>query len=408
MNEYGRRRPIVLLSSFAPPTLGGVATVLSSLLLEYIRRDLPVAVVAPTPRPADSRFSKVTWVASPSLMQARRAMLAYMTGHTGNWEQTFAEAERAGADIAQVIRPLDPILLHSHTESWIAGIAASRLRIPHVATLHGCPPFPEDFAQEELAYNERTETMRNLVREANAAALIEVSHYARDKWLKSGIAAGVISVIYNPIRFDLFQRASAETRERTRCELGILPGERLLCFAQRPARFGVHTMLRGFGLLWESRKDVRFLFCACQEPTTIVGHLATNPALRSAVLARAFDIEDMPRVYAASDIVIAPGTRECFDLPAMEALSCGVPVVACASGAHCELLHERRTALLYRPGDPEHLAECVQELLDDPALRKSLAQAPHEQLRRYRPDAIADQYLQLYAKVAGEPSRFVG
>ncbi|HEX5876826.1 MAG TPA: glycosyltransferase family 1 protein [Actinomycetota bacterium] len=73
---------------------------------------------------------------------------------------------------------------------------------------------------------------------------------------------------------------------------------------------------------------------------------------------------DLVRVVAGAAALVVPSWYEGFGLPALEALACGVPVVASDLPAHREVLGDQ--AELIPPGDPAALAAALARVLDDP------------------------------------------
>ncbi len=86
--------------------------------------------------------------------------------------------------------------------------------------------------------------------------------------------------------------------------------------------------------------------------------------------------EELARRYGEAEVAVVPSLYEGFSLPAIEAMACGVAVVATTGGALPEVVgtHEE-TGLLVPPDDPGALALAIGRLLDDPALRARLGAA---------------------------------
>ena len=90
------------------------------------------------------------------------------------------------------------------------------------------------------------------------------------------------------------------------------------------------------------------------------------------------------RRVAAATACVSCATREPFGLVVIEAAACGTAVVAADAGATAELIENRKTGILFRPDDPVALADALECLLQDSALRFSLAEAARRRaLERY-------------------------
>jgi glycosyltransferase involved in cell wall biosynthesis len=80
----------------------------------------------------------------------------------------------------------------------------------------------------------------------------------------------------------------------------------------------------------------------------------------------------MPRFWNSLDIAVVPSLYEPFGLGALEALACGVPVIASSVGGLNEIVTHGRCGLLVPPGDTAALARTLCTVLGDESLRARL------------------------------------
>jgi len=108
-------------------------------------------------------------------------------------------------------------------------------------------------------------------------------------------------------------------------------------------------------------------------------------------------------LYAEAEIAVVPSLYEGFSLPAIEAMACGVPLIATTGGALPEVTGPSgAAALLVRPNDPGSLAQAILTALGDQALRLRLGTAGRERTAErftwpVTARATAEQYFELLA-----------
>ncbi len=86
--------------------------------------------------------------------------------------------------------------------------------------------------------------------------------------------------------------------------------------------------------------------------------------------------EEIVRLYGEAELAVVPSLYEGFSLPAVEAMACGVPLVATTGGALPEVVgDDGETGLLVPPADPSALAQTLLRGLDDPELRSRVGTA---------------------------------
>lgn len=140
------------------------------------------------------------------------------------------------------------------------------------------------------------------------------------------------------------------------------------------------------------------------------GHLDDDPEVRRLrTLASAFGIadrvvftgavarKDMPPLLRSADVVTCTPWYEPFGIVALEAMACGVPVVASAVGGMLDTVVHDVTGRLVTPQRPRECADQVTAILRDSFLRRSLGLAGRDRARaRYSWDRIAADTVRVY------------
>jgi D-inositol-3-phosphate glycosyltransferase len=191
-----------------------------------------------------------------------------------------------------------------------------------------------------------------------------------------------------------------------------------------PRRAGYHRILTVARLV--ERKGVEDLIRALAKvpraELVVVGgppdgELDADPyACRLSALAQACRVADrvrlvgavpahaMPAWYRSADLLAATPWYEPFGLTVLEAMACGVPVVASAVGGLVDTVVDGVTGELVAPRDPGGLARTLRRLLHDETRRVSYGAAAHDRaVQSYAWPRIAERLATVYATVAGEP-----
>jgi glycosyltransferase involved in cell wall biosynthesis len=112
--------------------------------------------------------------------------------------------------------------------------------------------------------------------------------------------------------------------------------------------------------------------------------------------------DDVAALMRSADVVVSTPWYEPFGIVPLEAMACGVPVVAAAVGGLIDTVVHGETGLHVPARRPDLIAAAVGELLDDPARRRALGAAGARRARRrYGWDRVAADTLRSYRAVAG-------
>jgi type III pantothenate kinase len=293
-----------------------------------------------------------------------------------------------------------PDVVHAHfwMSGWAALEAAQPLGIPVVQTFHALGVVKRRYqGAKDTSPPERLDIERQIVRRADK--IIATCTDEVFELIRLGAASGELSVI--PCGVDLAAfTPTGPVAPRT-------PGMRRLLFVGRLVqRKGVGNIISALPGL--ARTEL-----------VIVGGperdaLARDPeARRLATLAEDLGVRDrvhfhgrmsradLPALMRSADALVSVPWYEPFGITPLEAMACGVPVVASAVGGLIDTVVDGRTGVHVPPRDPERLATELAGLLDDPARRRAYGREGVRRVRRlYDWERIATTTLDVYARLA--------
>jgi glycosyltransferase involved in cell wall biosynthesis len=146
--------------------------------------------------------------------------------------------------------------------------------------------------------------------------------------------------------------------------------------------------LAGGAGLWKSRDDIpaagqaqERLESASEKNVKWVGELPRH---------------EMPAFWNSLTVAVVPSLYESFGLAALEALACGVPVVASRAGGLPEIVSDDVCGRLVPPGKPDELAQALLAILANEPLRRRLAGATRQRAAQFSIERRARELLQLF------------
>ena len=105
----------------------------------------------------------------------------------------------------------------------------------------------------------------------------------------------------------------------------------------------------------------------------------------------------LPHIYGGASLMVHPSVFEGFGIPIIEALQCGVPVVASQGSCFAEAGGEG--TIYVPPYDAEAFADVIERVLTNSQLQSQMIVAGLEHVQQFEPQKIAAQYWRLYDEV---------
>ena len=273
-------------------------------------------------------------------------------------------------DVVRLIRDRGVDVVHSHGKgAGLYGRCAARWTgIPAVHTFHG------------IHYDEypRWVVPLYLALERGLARLTRVIINVSWSQEREGLALGLFSptrsrVIVNGVDVAAV-RALVARRGISKEQLGLGPG---LPVIGTVARF---DPVKAIGLLLETLGALRQRIPA---HLVLAGGGGEEQELRRRAAASGLvehvtflgPNKDGARILSALDVFVSGSRKEGLPLTILEAMACGVPVVATRVPGNADTVTDGVTGLLSEPGSPRDLSEKIASLLEDPARRRAMGEA---------------------------------
>jgi glycosyltransferase involved in cell wall biosynthesis len=113
--------------------------------------------------------------------------------------------------------------------------------------------------------------------------------------------------------------------------------------------------------------------------------------------------DQLPDALNAADVLVLPSVAEAFGLALVEAMACGLPVIACNTHGPAEIVRDGESVWLIPPDDEQALSAAItQAVIDVDERGRRGQQAATDARQRYGWQAIAARVAALYEEVTAE------
>src|SRR5262245_5829487 len=225
-------------------------------------------------------------------------------------------------------------------------------------------------------------------------AVTAVSKYLKDVTVKEFGVKREIQVVPNFVDAQLYRPGGASTFAQSIAR----PGERMLVHLSnfRPVK-RVRDVMGIFDRV-QRRMSARLLRIGHCPERSLAEKLAREGgyADRTTFLGNVAAIET---ILPAARLLLLPSDAESFGLAALEAMSCGVPVIGTAAGGLPEVVKDGVEGFLRPIGDVDGMAEAALRLLEDGPLWERFSASSRRRAEQHFPtDGLVSRYRALYEK----------
>jgi D-inositol-3-phosphate glycosyltransferase len=316
-----------------------------------------------------------------------------------------------GVESFRIAGGFDYDLIHAHY--WVSGaiglVLRDRWSVPLVQMFHTLGHLKNDVTRDALHHEPavRIDEEARIVGAVDrivAATTVErnhlVQHYGADPGRIAVIPCGVDTNLFMP-----GDQAAA------RAALGLDDQPRLLYVGRLAPIKGLETLLDAMARLRAAGTSVHLSIVGGDADEPLNGHegelrarLARLDLGGTVTFVGAQPQERLRAWYVAADATVLPSHYESFGMVALEAMACGIPVVASRVGGLQTTVRDGVTGLLVRESDPVALAGALDRLLGDPDLRFRLGREGVQWAARHRWPCIAEAVCREYAALVARAS----
>ncbi len=240
--------------------------------------------------------------------------------------------------------------------------------------------------------------------------VIAVSHYIRKEMICAGCATDQVSTIHHGVDHNLFSpQTSADSAYKWYPQL---KGRQVVF---HPARMGLakgcDVSIKALNIIRRHFPNVLMVLAGTkniidwgekqQKDIAYFVDLVRHFRLEENVLIDVYALNQMPHLYAASNIVIYPSTAmEPFGLIMLEGMATAKPLVVTRAGGMPEIVHDGINGFVVPIKDFEELAGAVMRLLGDQELSQRFGFTGRQEVESYyTKEAVTKNTLAIYDKV---------
>jgi glycosyltransferase involved in cell wall biosynthesis len=255
-----------------------------------------------------------------------------------------------------------------HTNGYFAdivGIPVARiLGIPSISTCHG---FISTDAKLKL-YNKLDKIMLRL-----SDRIIAVSQGIKEDLIHNGIAGSRVAVIQNAVNGNRGTESFSQTRSKKRHALGLSEQDFVIGFVGRLSQEkGIEHLIHAAALLTNANVPVKLLLVGEGPQRNSLETLSVEKGVKDRVQFAGFQ-SDAESWLDCFDVFALPSLTEGTPMALLEAMSCGVPVVASAVGGVPYVIESGKNGILVSPGKTQDIKDAMHLLYKNKDLRNSLS-----------------------------------
>ena len=213
--------------------------------------------------------------------------------------------------------------------------------------------------------------------------------------LRTGRTVRIHGIGANLQRFRDY-RLTQQTREALRQDLGLAQEDFVLTYvAEIIDNKNQQMLIKAFQQVKKNLPQAKMLLVGPEHDEGKVRRMVESFGLGESVKLLGWR-DDVPGLLKISDVYVASSKSEGLGLNLIEAMACGLPVVASKNRGHSEIIHHCVNGALVEQDDYRAMADWVLKLAADPALRHSFVEKAQADIEQYETSYVLEELQRIF------------
>jgi glycosyltransferase involved in cell wall biosynthesis len=296
--------------------------------------------------------------------------------------------------VNSLLEHLKPDLIHVHTPV----VPPIKTKLPVVATIHTLMKIDSRYHEVYDPYSliEKIQSMffsphieSETIRRSNK--LTAVSPTVANEIIEYGMDPAVVTTVWNGVDEKRFSPLlNPENTKKYILYAGVLR-----------ARKGLFDLLECAEQVCKANKTIKFLISGTGPYLIKLQNEIQKRGLKNRVILLGYvDRQKLIHLYQNATLQVIPSHYEGLPTVLLEAMACGLPVVATEIGGHKDVISNGVNGFLVPPKNPQIMAETILKLLEDHGLMEKVGKEARKTIEKYYTwEKIADNFEAVYEDV---------
>jgi glycosyltransferase involved in cell wall biosynthesis len=360
-----KKKPLKIAVLATVTDFGGAERVVLSLI-EHIKNDQfdLVPIIFTVPNCTDNIFFK----------HLDRAGKKYYKIYVNDYKIKYLNPVANIFETYRLLKKNKFDLIHTHGyRADVLGIfLAGLLGLPAISTCHG-------FISNDLQLTLYNRLDRFILRFARK--IIVVSQAIKSYLIKSGIREANVTMIQNAVNGSYSVESHTQNKKAKREYCGMTEDDFVVGYVGRLSEEkGVSYLIEAIAILNKSGMPTKLLIIGEGPQRKELADLVKKANIEEKVIFTGFQ-NDIECWLPAMDVFTLPSLTEGTPMSLLEAMACGIPVVASAVGGVPQVIDSGKNGILVSPGKPAEINDAIHLLYKNKDLRNGLSKEAQKTIK---------------------------